>query len=345
MWSSVGQSGDVFFRLDLCFYIQAPEVNQLWQDFVNAERVELFQPFIRRSRNGWVSVFCHDVGDVLKHFKAFNIQCGGFLCIFSHRLLQCCKILINISAKFQTIQSGDCRTCLKRHINPINGDVLLNCHTAPSLRFHRCYGCFTTLYSGSQIWHIYRLVPILINLGIRFLTGFSFYQTTVQRRCGQRQRFCFNFLFVLNGAGFCCRTRGGTAEQTVPNFILIAAEFKQQGKLRYFCSIGFRENALFIQFLTENVCRKLKRNQCDFKISSVTGVIVDHIVHTIVSVKIGCFTFCIDRQRHCTGNANWLCKSRYTFFIIRSDFCIVNFVQTELYLVFLHCHIDQTSIS
>ena len=90
-----------------------------------------------------------------------------------------CKVLINISTKFQTIQSGDCRTCLKRHINPINGDVLLNCHTAPSLRFHRCCGCFTTLYSGSQIWHIYRLVPILINLGIRFLTGFSFYQTTV----------------------------------------------------------------------------------------------------------------------------------------------------------------------
>jgi len=47
-------------------------------------------------------------------------------------------------------------------------------------------GCLTTLYSGSQIGHIYRLVPVLINLGIRFLTGFSFYQATVQRRCGQR---------------------------------------------------------------------------------------------------------------------------------------------------------------
>ena len=105
VWSSVGQSGDVFFRLDLCFYVQTPEIDQLRQDLIDAERVKLLQPLVRWCRNGCIGVFCHDIGDVLKYLKAFNVQCRGILCIFSHRLLQCCKVLINISAKFQTIQS------------------------------------------------------------------------------------------------------------------------------------------------------------------------------------------------------------------------------------------------
>ena len=102
-----GQFFDVFFRLDLCFYIQAPEVNQLWQDFVNAERVELFQPFIRRSRNGCIGVFCHDIGDVLKHLKALDVQCRGFLCIFSHRLLQCpsYNVILGLPVRLSTFFS------------------------------------------------------------------------------------------------------------------------------------------------------------------------------------------------------------------------------------------------
>ena len=73
--SSGGQSGDVFFRFHLRCRIQSPEFDKLRKNLINTECVESFKEIIWIVGNIFgVSVFCHDVCDVLEYLKAFNIK-------------------------------------------------------------------------------------------------------------------------------------------------------------------------------------------------------------------------------------------------------------------------------
>ena len=68
--SSVCQSGDVFFRLNLRCSIEAPQFNKLWKNFINTECIESFKKIIWTVGNIFrVSVFRHDVCDILEYLK------------------------------------------------------------------------------------------------------------------------------------------------------------------------------------------------------------------------------------------------------------------------------------
>ena len=101
--SSGGQSSDVFFRFNLRCSVQSPQFDKLRKNLINAECVELFQEIIRVVRNIGISVFCHDVGDIFKNFKTFNADFAFVFIALSDFSFQCSKVLVNISAEFQTM--------------------------------------------------------------------------------------------------------------------------------------------------------------------------------------------------------------------------------------------------
>ena len=69
-----------------------------------------------------------------------------------------------------------------------------------------------------------------------------------------------------------------------------------------------------------------------FQISSVTRVIVDHVVHDRHRKNFA-FAFCINRNGNCTRQCELALQKLVSDWLhhkLPSDFCIVNFVQTEL---------------
>lgn len=54
-----------FFNVNLGYEIISPELQNFRKNLLDGKHLEILKPFINGSRNGWVRVPCHDVGDVL----------------------------------------------------------------------------------------------------------------------------------------------------------------------------------------------------------------------------------------------------------------------------------------
>ena len=65
----------------------------------------------------------------------------------------------------------------------------------------------------------------------------------------------------------------------------------------------FRQNAVAIQFLVHNVREEGLRNQGDFQITLIAGVVIHDIVGDVVRIERFDLTIGIQRQTDCTGNA------------------------------------------
>ena len=76
-------------------------------------------------------MFRHDVGDVLEHFKALDVESRTFLVAFLHRGLKRSEILVDIPAELDTVKTRHSGTRLERNLDTVNGDRLFNSHAVP----------------------------------------------------------------------------------------------------------------------------------------------------------------------------------------------------------------------
>ena len=63
-----------FFNVNLGYEIISPELQNFRKNLIDGKHLEILKPFINGSRNGWVRVPCHDVGDVLEDLQIVNVQ-------------------------------------------------------------------------------------------------------------------------------------------------------------------------------------------------------------------------------------------------------------------------------
>ena len=126
--------------------------------------------------------------------------------------------------------------------------------------------------------------------------------------------------------------------------VLVAVELKHKSKLRCFRIVALHQNALCVKLLTENCRCKIGCDECDLQIAVIACVVVDEIIHAVVSVEVLVFAIRVNAQGNCTGQAHRRCECRNALVRPCRDLRPMHLVQTELHLVFLQCHC-YTSIS
>ena len=79
----------------------------------------------------------HDVGDILEHFKALDVEVRAFLIACQpgsgllHRGLKRGKILVDIPAELDTVKAGHSGTRLERNLDAVHSNCLFNSHAVP----------------------------------------------------------------------------------------------------------------------------------------------------------------------------------------------------------------------
>ena len=84
---------------------------------------------------------------------------------------------------------------------------------------------------------------------------------------------------------------------------LVAIELEQEREMLQFCVGVFRQNAVAIQFLVHDIREEGLRNQGDFQITLIAGVVIHDIVGDIVRIERLNITIGIQGQTDRTRDA------------------------------------------
>ena len=126
---------------------------------------------------------------------------------------------------------------------------------------------------------------------------------------------------------------------------LVAIELKQEGEMLQFHIGVLSKHAVAIQLLVHDVREEALRDQCDFQITLVAGVVIHDIVGDIVRIKRLDLAIGIHRKTDCTGDADRL-RIGDTAIFVKGRLCIMAVFQAKFDLIaFLRHSVPPIKIS
>ena len=124
----------------------------------------------------------------------------------------------------------------------------------------------------------------------------------------------------------------------------VAGKLKQQGETLKFHIGVLGQDAIGVLILMEDILEEILRNQGQFQVSLVAGVVIQNVVDDIIGIEIIHFAFRVQGQGHCAGDSYRSGIAHIAVFI-EGGLGIVGILQPKANLVLGLVHVSSLSSS